>query len=93
MHVLKTKHYLGIKQMSYDTFWQSMLANAALLGALLGYKLLKRVVGRKCHYTREHGLEIHLADPEEDVDLAAINEVFENRGISMRIRDTASGTV
>ena len=82
--------------MSYDTFWQSMLANAALLGALLGYKLLKRVVGSKCHYTREHGLEIHLADPEEDVDLAAINEVFENRGISMRIREkigTASGTV
>ena len=79
--------------MSYDTFWQSLLANGALLCVYTCYKLFARVAGSRCHYTREHGLEIHLPDPEENVDLAAINEIFENRGITMRIREARESPV
>ena len=73
--------------MTYGTFWESMAANACLAIAYSCYELFQRIVGSKCHYTREHGLEIHLADPDEDIDLEAINSIFANRGLTLRIRD------
>ena len=75
--------------MSYDTFIESTLANALLVFAYLAYKLCGRVVASKCHYTREHGLEIHLPDPEEPIDVGEINKMLQNRGMSMRLRNAA----
>lgn len=72
--------------MSYDVLWQSTLSNIVLVFAFLAYKGLSRIVGSKCHYTSEHGLEIHLPDPEEVPDLGAINQIMAERGLSMRLR-------
>ena len=76
--------------MGYDAFWQSLLANGALALSYVAYKLCKRVSDSKCHYTRADGLEIHLADPEEDVDVDAVNSLFEKHGMTMRLRDRDS---
>ena len=59
--------------MPYDIFMQSTLSNLLLIFAYLGYKFLARVASSKCHYTREHGLELHLPDADEDVDVGEIN--------------------
>ena len=72
--------------MSYETFWQSLLANGALAIGYVGLKLCQRISRSKCHYTRADGLEVHLPDPEEPVDVAQINQLFEKHGMSMRMR-------
>lgn len=72
--------------MSYGTFWESLLANAALAIGYVGIKLCTRISRSTCNYTRAEGLEIHLPDPEEPVDVAKINQLFENHGLSMRMR-------
>ena len=64
-----------------------------LIAGYLVYKMLNRVVGSKCHYTRDHGLELHLPDPEEPMDLNQINSFFQNRGLSMRIRDNKIASI
>ncbi len=51
--------------MSYDTLWQSVLANALFAGLYLLYKGCDRVVRSNCHYSRENGLTIDLPDPDE----------------------------
>ena len=76
--------------MGYEAFWQSLLANGALALLYVSYKFCKRVAGSKCHYTRADGLEIHLADPEEDVDVDAVNSLFEKHGMTMRLRQSDS---
>jgi hypothetical protein len=76
--------------MTFDVLWQSALANVGLLLVYVAYKFCARVAGSKCHYTRDHGLEIHLPDPDDPVDLEALNQIFANRGMSMRIRDAGT---
>ena len=79
--------------MPYDVLWQSSLANIVLIAGYLVYKILNRLVGSKCHYTRDHGLELHLPDPDEPMDLNQINSFFKNRGLSMRIRDKQNASI
>ena len=76
-------------KMNYETFWQSVLANLGLAGLYLLYKLFSRVSRSQCHYTRSDGLEFHLPDAEERVPVNDINSFFEQRGLSMRVRQTA----
>ncbi len=79
--------------MDLDVLWQSSLSNILLVFAYLGYKLLSRVAGSRCHYTSEHGLELHLPDPEESDHIPAINSFLQNRGLSMRIRNKDASVV
>lgn len=74
--------------MSYDVLWQSALANVGLAGLYLVYKLFSRFSRSHCHYTRADGLEWHLPDEDEKVPVNDINRFFENRGLSMRVRQT-----
>ncbi len=73
--------------MSYDVLFQSMGANLVLVGGYLVYKILARLVNSRCHYTTEHGLELHLPDPDEVDHVGDINSFLQNRGLSMRIRN------
>ncbi len=75
--------------MTYDVLWQSSLANIGLVFAYVAYKFCSRVAASKCHYSRDHGLSLDLPDPEEAMDVDAINKIFQTRGMSMRIRGTA----
>ena len=76
--------------MPYDVFVQSTAANCLLLFVYVAYKLCNRVAGSKCHYDSTHGWEIELPDATEKIShdqAAEVNEFFENRGISMRLRN------
>ena len=75
--------------MSYDVLWQSALANVGLAGLYLVYKLLSRFSRSQCHYTRAEGLEWHLPDSDEKVPVNDLNQFLEQRGLSMRVRQTA----
>ena len=79
--------------MSYETFFESAAANLLLIFGYLAYKFLARVAGSKCHYTRDHGLELHLPDPDEHSSVPQINDFLANSGLSMRIRQAPGASV
>ena len=64
-----------------------MAANLVLVGSYMVYKILNRCVSSRCHYTSEHGLELHLPDPDEADQIPDINTFLQNRGLSMRIKN------
>ena len=71
--------------MNWENVIDACIANFGLAGAYLVYKLCDRIFRSHCSYDREHGLEISLPDPTEEIDLVGINNLLKAQGTSMRI--------